>query len=328
MSESTPFRLQKIAVVIDHWFGAFEFGIACEVFGIDRSAQGLPVFEFLVCSPDAGPVRTHQGFSVLAEHRLDAAADADLVIVPAVGTPQDLDKAPALTDLGPLLRAAVARGARVSSLCSGAFTLARAGLLSGRRATTHWFHEADFRAQFPDVELVHDVLYVEDGPVITSAGSAAAADMCLHLVRRAYGPEVANGIARRMVVPPHRDGGQAQYVTTPLTATPAHSLSPVLDWALSRLDEDLSVGKLAARAAMSERTFARRFRDETGTTPHHWVMAQRVALAERLLETGDYTIEEVAEQSGFSSATMLRHHFTRLRGTTPTAYRRTFSRAV
>jgi transcriptional regulator GlxA family with amidase domain len=282
----------------------------------------------VVCSPDAGPVRTHQGFSVLAEHRLDAAADADLVIVPAVGAPADRAGCAAPTDFGPLLRAAVGRGARVASLCSGAFTLARAGLLSGRRATTHWFHESEFRAEFPDVELVPDVLYVEDGPVITSAGSAAAADMCLHLVRRAYGPEAANGIARRMVIPPHRDGGQAQYVTTPLTATAAQSLSPVMDWALARLDEDLNVGRLADRAAMSERTFARRFRDETGTTPHNWVVAQRVALAESLLETGDYSIEQVAEQSGFSSATMLRHHFTRLRGTTPTAYRRTFSRAV
>jgi transcriptional regulator GlxA family with amidase domain len=328
MTDLPPFRLRKIAIVIDHWFGAFEFGIACEVFGIDRSAQGLPSFDFVVCSPDARPVRTRQGFSVLAEHRLDAAADVDLVIVPAVGAPADRCKGVAATDLGPLLREAVSRGARVASLCSGAFTLARAGLLSGRRATTHWFHEAEFRAEFPDVELVPDVLYVEDGPVITSAGSAAAADMCLHLVRRAYGPEAANGIARRMVVPPHRDGGQAQYVTTPMPCRPADSLSPVLDWAIERLDQELTVSRLAGRAAMSERTFARRFRDETGTTPHHWVIAQRVALAERLLETGDYGIEQVAERSGFGSATMLRHHFTRLRGTTPTAYRRSFSRAV
>jgi transcriptional regulator GlxA family with amidase domain len=216
----------------------------------------------------------------------------------------------------------------VASLCSGAFTLGRAGLLVGRRATTHWFHEAEFRAEFPDVQLVPDVLYVEDGPVITSAGSAAAADMCLHLVRRAYRPEVANGIARRMVVPPHRDGGQAQYVQTPVPVREAHTLSEVLDWAMGRLGDDLSVADLAARASMSERTFARRFRDETGTTPHHWVQAQRVALAERLLESGEHSVEQIAGTCDFGSATMLRHHFTRLRGTTPTAYRRTFSRAT
>ena len=168
------------------------------------------------------------------------------------------------------------------------------------------------------------MLYVEDGPVITSAGTAAGIDMCLNLVRRAHGTEAANGIARRMVVPPQRDGGQAQYVETPVRNCSAQTLAPVLDWAAAHLAEDLSITRLAARAAMSERTFARRFRDETGTTPHQWVQLQRVALAERLLEGGDLGIEEVARRSGFGSAAMLRHHFGRRRRTTPVAYRRTF----
>ena len=192
------------------------------------------------------------------------------------------------------LHAAVARGARVASMCSAAFTLAQAGLLQGRRATTHWFFEDEFHQRFPDVELLCDVLYVEDGPIITSAGTAAGIDMCLHLVRQAHGAEAANGIARRMVVPPQRDGGQAQFVRTPVREAPARTLAPVLDWAAERLHEDLSVTRLARHAVMSERTFARRFRDETGTTPHQWVQRQRVALAERLLEGGDLLDAEAA----------------------------------
>jgi transcriptional regulator GlxA family with amidase domain len=213
----------------------------------------------------------------------------------------------------------------VVSFCSAAFILARAGLLDGRRATNHWFHVEQFQREFPDIELVPDVLYVEDGPISTSAGTAAGIDLCLHLVRRSHGPAAATGIARRMVVPPHRDGGQAQFVQFPVRAHAAETLAGVLDWATAHLDEDLGVGRLARHASMSERTFARRFRDETGTTPHHWVLGQRVALAEQLLESGAHSIEEVARRCGFGSATMLRHHFTRLRGTTPTSYRRTFA---
>jgi transcriptional regulator GlxA family with amidase domain len=210
------------------------------------------------------------------------------------------------------------------SLCSGAFALARAGLLDGRRATTHWFHADAFAKAFPQVRVVPDVLFVEDGPVATSAGTAAGIDLCLHLVRSSYGPAVANGIARRMVVPPQRDGGQAQFVPAPVRPVEVETLAPVLDWALVHLDEDLSVPVLARRAGVSERTFARRFRDETGTTPHQWVLAQRIALAERLLEEGDLSVETVAHRCGFGSATMLRHHFRRLRSTAPKDYRRTF----
>jgi AraC family transcriptional regulator, transcriptional activator FtrA len=312
-------RLHSVAVIVDHDFAAFEFAIGCEVFGVDRTPQGLPAFDFAVCSVEPGPVRSSIGFHLTTEHGLDRVDQADLVLVVPCG--DDYQPSPELTGA---LRRAVDRGALVASLCTGAFTLARAGLLDGRSAATHWIHEDRFRAAFPDIGLVSDVLYVEDGPVITSAGTAAGIDMCLNLVRRAHGAEAANGIARRMVVPPQRDGGQAQYVETPVRNCSAQTLAPVLDWAGAHLAEDLSITRLAARAAMSERTFARRFRDETGTTPHQWVQLQRVALAERLLEGGDLGIEEVARRSGFGSAAMLRHHFGRRRRTTPVAYRRTF----
>ncbi len=212
----------------------------------------------------------------------------------------------------------------MASLCSGSFLLARTGLLDGRRATTHWLYGDAFRAEFPQVRLVTDVLYVEDGPIATSAGTAAGIDLGLHLIRRSYGSVVASEVARRMVVPPHRDGGQAQFVRTPVTPCTDDNLASLLEWAAGHLDQDLSVARLAQRAAMSERTFARRFRHETGTTPHHWVTGQRIALAERLLEAGTLPVEVVARRCGFASADMLRHHFVRLRSTTPTAYRRTF----
>ena len=312
-------RLSSVVVIVDHVFSSFEFAIGCEVFGVDRSAQGLPCFDFAVCSVSPGPVRSSIGYTLTADHGLERADEADLLLVAPCGS----DYEPS-AELTATLHRAVDRGAVVASLCTGAFTLARAGLLTGRQATTHWFHEDDFRASFPDIGLVSDVLYVEDGPVITSAGTAAGVDMCLHLIRRAHGTEAANGIARRMVVPPHRDGGQAQFIETPIRDVTAPTLAPILDWALANLAEDLSVARLAARASMSERTFARRFRDETGTTPHQWVQAQRVALAERMLESGGYGVEEVARRVGFGSAAVLRHHFGRRRRTTPAAYRRTF----
>jgi AraC family transcriptional regulator, transcriptional activator FtrA len=310
--------LRSVAVVVDDGVSPFEFAIACEVFGLDRSDVGLD-FDFRVCSPRAGAVATSTGFDVTTSHRLGFLSRADLVVVPALGV--DYQPPPELVRG---LRRAAARGATVVSLCSGAFVLARAGLLDGRRATTHWKYAARFAEEFPQVELVPDVLYVEDGTVLSSAGTGAGIDLCLHLIRRTFGSSAANGVARRMVVPPQREGGQAQYVSSPVPQVGADRLAPVLDWAQGHLDEDLSVAVLASRALMSPRTFARRFRAETGTTPHHWVLAQRVALADRLLEEADLSIEEVARRCGFGSATMLRHHFKRLRGTAPTTYRRAF----
>jgi transcriptional regulator GlxA family with amidase domain len=318
-AEQIIFPLRTVAAIVDDGLSAFEFAIACEVFGVDRSADGLPGLDFRVCSPRPGPVRAEAGFELLAPHGLAALQDADLIVLPANGI--DYVPGPELVDA---LHRAVDRGARVVSLCSGAFILGRAGLLDGRRATTHWRYTEQFRACFPRVELIPDVLFVEDGPIATSAGTAAGIDLCLHLVRRSLGPAAAVGIARRMVVPPQRDGGQAQFIESPVRDVGARSLAPLLDWAQAHLDEDLSVPVLAGRVAMSERTFARRFREETGTTPHQWVLGQRVILAEHLLETGDLGVEEVARRCGFGSATMLRHHFSRLRRTAPTAYRRAF----
>jgi transcriptional regulator GlxA family with amidase domain len=309
--------LHRIAVLVDDDVSAFEFAIACEVFGLDRSDAGL-TFDFRVCSVRPGPLRAN-GFTMQTEHGLADAARADLVIVPPLGLAYQPSP-----ELVTCLHGAVERGARLVSLCSGAFVLARAGLLDGRRATTHWRYTDRFAAEFPEVDVVPDVLFVEDGPILTSAGTAAGIDLCLHLIREAFGARAANAVARRMVVPPQREGGQAQYVRHPVPEVAAESLAPVLDWAQEHLAEDLSVAVLAQRALMSPRTFARRFREETGTTPHHWVLTQRVALADRLLEEGDLPIEAVAEQCGFGSATMLRHHFKRLRGTSPISYRRTF----
>lgn len=314
--------LRTVATLVHDDVSIFELGIACEVFGVDRSAEGLPAFEHHVCTPRPGLVRGLPGMDLAVSEGLDRVADADLVIV----VPSGVDTHPG-PDVVDALQAAAARGATVVSMCSAAFVVARAGLLSGRRATTHWFYAERFRSEFPDVDLVPDVLYVEDGPVATSAGTSAGIDLCLHLVRRSHGPAAANGIARRMVVPPHRDGGQAQYVQAPVRAHTADTLADVLDWATAHLADDLSVSRLAERASMSERTFARRFRDETGTTPHHWVLAQRIALAEQLLEGGAHSVDEVAGRCGFGSAAMLRHHFGRLRATTPTAYRRIFAGA-
>jgi len=312
--------LRSVAALVHPGVSVFELGIACEVFGVDRTPEGLPAFDLAIATEHPGTIPTDQSVDLCVRRGLDALAGADLVIV--VPSNRGTRPAPAVVHA---LQDAVRAGARVMSMCSASFILARAGLLDGRRSTTHWHHAEAFRAEFPDIELVPDVLYVEDGPIATSAGTAAGIDLCLHLVRRSHGPAAAVGIARRMVVPPQRDGGQAQYVRTPVTAGPADTLAGLLEWALAHLDEELSVTRLARRAAMSERTFARRFRDETGTTPHHWVTGQRVALAEQLLEAGATSMEDVARRCGFASADMLRHHFTRLRSTTPTAYRRTFS---
>jgi transcriptional regulator GlxA family with amidase domain len=312
--------LQNVAVALLPQLSVFEFAVACEVFGIDRSAQGVPRFDFAVCAEKPGEaIPTTTGFEVIAAHGFDRLDEADLLIVPAHATHDVVP--PSLVFA---LRAAVERGAWVMSLCSGAFTLAKAGILDGRRATTHWFHAAELARDFPRVQVELDVLFVEDGRIITSAGTAAGIDASLHLVRKELGSAVAATIARRMVVPPQRDGGQRQYVEAPVPVIDADSLQPVLVWALEHLEEDLTVQALSRRAVMSERTFARRFRAETGTTPHSWVTQQRVLLARRLLEDTDASIEQVAARSGLGTAAILRHHFTRQVGTTPQSYRRTF----
>jgi transcriptional regulator GlxA family with amidase domain len=316
--------LKDIAVVAVDGIAPFELGVLCEVFGLDRTADGLPGYDFAVVALDEPPLRTSAGFTIDTPYRLDRLATADLIALPA--WPSTRSEMP--QDLGDALHAAVARGAKVLSVCSGAFGLAQAGLLDGRRAATHWRYAALLAERHPAVHVDANVLYVDEDPVFTSAGTAAGIDLCLHVVRKEQGAAVANAIARRMVVPPHRDGGQAQFLDTPVPP-PRHGddLADLLDWMAAHLDRDLPVEDLAARASMSARTFARRFRGATGTTPHAWLVRQRVLLAQRLLEDGRYSIEEVARRSGFGTAAMLRHHFGRERGTSPRAYARTFSSA-
>ncbi len=312
--------LRNVAALVYDGVAPFELGVLCEAWGIDRSDTGGPTFDFAVCADRPGPVRTTMGFSLQVEHGLDRVAAAALVTVPAMPR-QESAPAPVLD----ALRAAYQRGARILSVCLGAFTLAEAGLLDGRRCTTHWRYAAELAERFPALTVDPNVLYVDDDPVFTSAGSAAGLDACLHLIRKEFGARAAVSVARGMVVPPQRDGGQAQYVDSPVRPTTADTLQPLLAWMQQHLHEEMTVESLAARAAMSPRTFARRFRAETGTTPHQWITAQRLLLAERLLEDSNTPIESVAARVGFGNAATLRHHFAQARGTTPNAYRRTFA---
>jgi transcriptional regulator GlxA family with amidase domain len=319
-----PLRGRSVAVLGTADMSAFELGVACEVFGTDRSDRGIPLWDFALCLDRPGPVGTRSGFTVDSPYGLDRLARADIVIVPNwphLATPPD----------GPLLAAlhgAYERGAWLLGFCSGTFALAHAGLLDGRRATTHWNYADRFRELFPTVELDPDVLYVADTAVMTSAGTSAAVDLSLQVLREVDGPEVANAVARRMVVPPHRDGGQAQYVEHPLPDEGDHDLTDLLAWMSDHLTDELTVAGLARRTHLSERTFARRFRAETGTTPHHWLTWQRVLLAQRLLETTELDVDQVARRCGFGGAATLRHHFVARVGTAPLRYRRTFRRAA
>ncbi|WP_323960147.1 helix-turn-helix domain-containing protein [Arthrobacter sp. JZ12] len=313
--------LRKVAVVVLPGVTPFEFGVACEIFGLDRSARGvgIPAFEFSICSPSPGLVPSSLGFSISVEEDLGVTETADLIIMPPFG-----DDAPGQEEVHRALRSAHQRGAWILSVCSGAFALAEAGLLNGRRATTHWLHSHRLAEQYPEVTVDENVLYVQDGHIITSAGTAAGIDACLHLVRTEIGATAATSIARSMVVPPHRAGGQAQYIDRPIPVGQCDTLEHVLVWMDAHLEEEHSVRALAARAHMSERTFARRFKAETGTTPAAWLTAQRVLRAQSLLEETDLSIEAIARETGFGQAVLLRHHFQRSLGTSPAAYRRTF----
>jgi transcriptional regulator GlxA family with amidase domain len=315
--------LKKVVLLAIPGVAPFEFGVICEVFGIDRTASGGPAFDFTIATADPGPVRTSLGFDMTILAGLDVAGDADLVAVPAHATTDD--------DIGQIderflevIRRAEARGAWVLSVCSGAFVLAESGILNGRRATTHWMHADRLAGQYPQITVDPDVLFVEDDRVITSAGTASGIDAALHLVRREHGAAAANVIARRMVIPPQRDGGQAQYIPSPVQEHGADSLAGVTEWMLDNLSADLDIEQMARRALMSSRTFARRFRDDIGTTPAAWLNRQRILRAQQLLETTDLGFEMVAQQTGFGSAAVLRHHFLKVLQTTPTSYRRAF----
>jgi transcriptional regulator GlxA family with amidase domain len=313
--------LKNVAAVVLDGVNPFELAVVCEVFGIDRSDDGLPVYDFAVASAEGPVVSTRAGFSMNVEHGLERLEEADLIAVPAGARYGSREYPPELLKA---LRRGIERGARVLSVCSGVFVLAEAGLLDDRRCAVHW-HDADQLARsYPRLTVEPDVLYVDEDPVITSAGTAAGIDACLHIVRKEQGPEVANKIARRMVVPPHRDGGQAQYIERPLPRSHGDTVAEVLVWMERHLDEEVTVEQLAERAHMSPRTFARRFQQETGTTPYRWILRQRVLLAQRLLEGTDETVDAIAGRAGFGNAAALRHQFVQTIGTTPHAYRRTF----
>jgi transcriptional regulator GlxA family with amidase domain len=317
--------LNNVAAVLLDGFSPFELGVVCEVFGVDRTDDGLPSYDFAVVAGEPGVLRSDVGFTLHTEFGLDRLDHADLITVPAISDGRAwraCDELPGA--LLKALRRCVRRGGTVLSVCTGAFALGAAGLLDGRRCTTHWRHADHLARLFPAARVDPSVLYVADGPVITSAGTAAGIDACLYLVRREQGSRVAAAIARRMVVPPHRDGGQAQYVERPVAGPAADTLGEVIGWMERNLDQPVTVPALAARAAMSPRTFARRFVQETGTTPQRWLTGQRILLAQHLLEETDETVDAVADRAGFGNATALRHHFRAWCSTTPHSYRRNF----
>jgi transcriptional regulator GlxA family with amidase domain len=312
--------IENVAVVAYDGVTPFELGVLCEAWGTDRSDQGLPVFDFAVCAPQRGTVRTSSGFSLSIDEDLSRVAEADLVAVPAFSS--GLKGIPdAVLET---LQQAYSRGARLLSVCTGAFALGAAGLLDGRECTTHWMYTSELAARFPRARVVPEVLYVDADPVITSAGSAAGIDACLHLYRKEFGASVASMVARRMVVPPQREGGQAQFIRSAVPDCDADTLGGLLTWIVEHLSEPMTVESLARRSTMSPRTFARRFREETGTTPHAWITSQRVLRTEELLESTNRSVDQIADDVGFANAATLRHHFSRARGVSPQRYRRTF----
>jgi AraC family transcriptional activator FtrA len=312
--------LSTVAVLVIPPLSPFEFGTICEVFGTDRTAEGVPPIELRVCGEVAGqPVATTVGCDIIPAHGLDGLRGADLV---AVSATQARAFAGEVLDA---VRDAAAAGSTMLTVCSGSFVLGAAGLLDDRPCTTHWMNADELRERYPRARIDPDVLFVDDGNLVTSAGTAAGIDACLHVVRRELGSAAVNVIARRMVVPPQRDGGQRQFVEQPVPVCRSDGLAPVLDWALEHLDIEHSVSDLARRARMSDRSFARRFVAETGTTPHKWLTLQRVLRAQRLLEDTDLGIDEIAQRCGFGSGALLRHHFRKVVGVAPVDFRRTFA---
>ena len=309
-----------VAVLAYDGLCTFEFGIAVEVFGLPRPEFDFPWYEFCVVSAEGRRSRATGGIVVEATAGLASLDQARTIVVPgwrgrAERPPERLLKS---------ISRASEKGARCLSICSGVFVLAAAGLLRGRRATTHWRHLPDLKSMYPDIEVEEDVLYVDEGNVITSAGSAAGIDACLHLVRRDFGSKIANSVARRLVMPPHREGDQAQYVAAPVQERRGRRVSEVMDWARKRLDEPLSIGLLAARAAMSERTFLRRFQASVGLSPADWLQRERMYRARELLESAEGKLSDIAEQCGYRSLETFRAAFKRIVGTSPAAYRTRF----
>jgi AraC family transcriptional regulator, transcriptional activator FtrA len=321
MPECDFASVRNVVIIVYDGMSTFEFGIAVEVFGLDRPEMGPNWYRMTTAAAQSGRLRTAGGLTAVADHGLDDLISADTIVVPGwreIGTvpPEPLLAA---------LRAAADRGTRIVSLCTGAFVLAAAGLLDNKLATTHWRHVDAFSAAFPAVRVDPDVLYVDQESVMTSAGSAAGIDLLLHIVRKDFGPEAANSVARRMVVQPHRNGGQAQFIERPVQHYPNGKLASLLGTMRERLDTPMTISSLAQQAAMSERTFLRRFKEMTGMTPANWLMSVRLECAKQLLETGQNSIEDVAITSGFGSAATLRMHFRAIVGISPREYRVRFS---
>jgi transcriptional regulator GlxA family with amidase domain len=314
--------MHRVAALCLDGVVAFDLAVPAQAFGSSFGRQGKPLYDFVSCSVDAATVRTTSGFTVTPEAGLEALAAADTVVVPGYLAVFEPPPEPALE----ALRGATARGARAISVCSGAFALAHAGLLDGRRATTHWGLAEQLEARFAAIEVDPAALYVDEGAVMTSAGLSAGIDLCLHVVRKDFGAATGDRVARHMVAAPHREGGQAQFIAR--APAPARgSLEATRAWAEERLAEPLDVAAMARHAGVSPRTFARRFREEAGTTPLRWLLSRRVLEARRLLEQTDLPVEAIAWRAGFGTAASLRQHFRRATGTTPTAYRRTFQPA-
>ncbi|MEV4734465.1 helix-turn-helix domain-containing protein [Saccharopolyspora sp. NPDC049426] len=314
----------RVAVLVRDGVMPMELGLVHQLFGSARSPSGEPLYEVVTCALVPGVVRTDADFPIHVERGADALACADTVVLPASHEPDETETEGRLPAA---LAAALARipdGARIASICTGSFVLAAAGLLDGRRATTHWKSCDHFRRLFPRVELEPDVLYTDDGDVLTSAGEASGIDLCLHLIRRDHGAAVANEVARTTVVPPHREGGQAQYIRRPVPEPRVSTTARARSWALEHLDRPLTLRELAAQDSLSVRTFTRRFREEVGISPVQWLTRQRVERARQLLEETDLPVEKIACDSGFGTAASLRQHLQSELGVSPSAYRATF----
>lgn len=313
--------MHTIAVIAYDGISPFHLSVPCIVFGDDLLRLGAPRYELRVCGERTGAIATLSGFAIQVEHDLRALEQADTVIIPSWSSPDALPSA-AMLDA---LRQAHARGARVVGLCLGTFVLAQAGLLKGRSASTHWAWADDFAKDHPEVKLDRHALYTDDGNITTSAGTAAAIDCCLHLIRVDHGAEIANRVARRLVVAPHRHGNQSQYIEMPLSETARpDAVSAALDWAMAHLNEPINIEQLAQKAHMSPRNFSRHFKRKTGATVVQWLLHQRLAVAQRLLERGDGSIDQVAETAGFGSTVSFRLQFTRMFSISPASYRKQF----
>ncbi|MET7287883.1 helix-turn-helix domain-containing protein [Streptomyces sp. NPDC005573] len=325
MAVPEEYRPHRVAVLALDGLIPFELGIPHRIFSRPRDAAGRPLYEVVTCSVrPPGPVATSADFSLHVVHGPEALATADTVIVPASYELGPLYEEGRLTDDLAGALAVVRPGTRLASICIGGYVLAAAGLLDGRPATTHWAHAEHFQRMFPKVRVNAEVLFIDDGDVLTSAGVAAGIDLCLHMLRRDHGTAVANDVARSTIVPPHRDGGQAQYIRRPLPEPQLATTTGARAWALDRLHEPIQLRDMAEREAMSVRTFTRRFREEAGVSPGQWLTGQRVERARHLLESTDLSVDQVARDCGFGTAQSMRQHLQQALGVTPTAYRRTF----